>query len=65
MSLRGFNVDRHSTIKKLVIMKAVIANKKSIENIEIRDISIPKIQQNEVLIKIKAIGVNPVDWKGL
>ncbi|MEE9363713.1 MAG: hypothetical protein V3U92_14025 [Cellulophaga sp.] len=46
-------------------MKAVIANKKSIENIEIRDISIPKIQQNEVLIKIKAIGVNPVDWKGL
>lgn len=46
-------------------MKAVIANKKGIENIEIRDIDIPKIQQNEVLIKIKAIGVNPVDWKGL
>lgn len=46
-------------------MKAVIANKKGIENIEIKDISVPKIQQNEVLIKIKAIGVNPVDWKGL
>jgi NADPH:quinone reductase-like Zn-dependent oxidoreductase len=46
-------------------MKAIIANKKGIENIEIRNIPIPKIQQNEVLIKIKAIGVNPVDWKGL
>jgi NADPH:quinone reductase-like Zn-dependent oxidoreductase len=46
-------------------MKAIIANKTGIENIEIRNIPIPKIQQNEVLIKIKAIGVNPVDWKGL
>jgi len=46
-------------------MKAIIANKKGIENIEIRNIPIPKIKQNEVLIKIKAIGVNPVDWKGL
>jgi NADPH:quinone reductase-like Zn-dependent oxidoreductase len=46
-------------------MKAIIANKIGIENIEIRNIPVPKIQQNEVLIKIKAIGVNPVDWKGL
>ncbi|MGK0446884.1 MAG: NADPH:quinone reductase-like Zn-dependent oxidoreductase [Polaribacter sp.] len=46
-------------------MKAIIANKKGIENIELRNIPIPKIQKNEVLIKIKAIGVNPVDWKGL
>ncbi|WP_432412482.1 NADP-dependent oxidoreductase [Rasiella sp. SM2506] len=46
-------------------MKAIFANKRGIENIEIRDIAIPKIKQNEVLIKIKAIGVNPVDWKGL
>ncbi|WP_024769863.1 NADP-dependent oxidoreductase [Aquimarina macrocephali] len=46
-------------------MKAIIANKKGIENIEIREIDIPKIRQNEVLIKIKAIGVNPVDWKGV
>ena len=46
-------------------MKAIFANKIGIENIEIRNIPIPKIQQNEVLIKIKAIGVNPVDWKGL
>lgn len=46
-------------------MKAITANKKGIENIEIRNIPISKIQQNEVLIKIKAIGVNPVDWKGV
>jgi len=46
-------------------MKAVFANKKGIENLEIREVSIPEIEKNEVLIKIKAIGVNPVDWKGL
>ena len=46
-------------------MKVILANKRGIDNIEIRNIPIPNIQQNEVLIKIKAIGVNPVDWKGV
>lgn len=46
-------------------MKAIISNKKGIENLEIQNLPIPLIQQNEVLIKIKAIGVNPVDWKGV
>lgn len=46
-------------------MKAILSNKKGLENLEVNNLTIPLIKPNEVLIKVKAIGVNPVDWKGL
>ncbi|WP_087024766.1 NADP-dependent oxidoreductase [Thaumasiovibrio subtropicus] len=32
-------------------------------NIEIRDIAIPEPSIDEVLVKVTAVGINPVDWK--
>lgn len=47
-------------------MKAIIiANKGSLDNVEISEQLIPHIKDNQVLIKVKACGVNPVDWKGV
>ena len=45
-------------------MKAIVSTAKGLENIEVQNLPIPLIKKNEVLIKVNAIGVNPVDWKG-
>lgn len=45
-------------------MKAVVLREKgSFENIKIEEVSKPVIQPDEVLVKVVAAGVNPVDWK--
>ncbi|WP_111307425.1 NADP-dependent oxidoreductase [Confluentibacter sediminis] len=45
-------------------MKAVrIYEKGAIDNIKIEDIPKPTITPNQVLVKVKACGINPVDWK--
>lgn len=47
-------------------MKAItLAQKGSLDNIEISEQPIPRIADNQVLIKVKTCGVNPVDWKGV
>ncbi|HEX5168639.1 MAG TPA: NADP-dependent oxidoreductase [Cyclobacteriaceae bacterium] len=45
-------------------MKALILKEKgSFDNITLEEISKPVIAADEILIKVKAAGVNPVDWK--
>lgn len=45
-------------------MKAVIAKAKgSFDNVVVEDISKPSISADEILVKVYAAGVNPVDWK--
>ena len=42
-------------------MKAVQLNETG--QVEIRDIAVPEPEQDEILIKVAAVGINPVDWK--
>src|SRR6266542_1656695 len=45
-------------------MKAVITKAKgSFDNVVVEEINKPTIQLDELLIKVHAAGVNPVDWK--
>ncbi|TDE14548.1 NADP-dependent oxidoreductase [Dyadobacter psychrotolerans] len=45
-------------------MKAIILqNAGNAENLEMSEVSVPTIKDNEVLIKVSAIGINPVDIK--
>ena len=45
-------------------MKAIIIEKAGgVENLQLAEIEKPAPQENEVLIEVKAIGVNPVDYK--
>lgn len=45
-------------------MKAIrIHEKGAIDNVNIEDLPKPEINPNQVLIKVKACGINPVDWK--
>lgn len=45
-------------------MKAVILKEKgSFDNIAVEEVSKPVIAADEILVKVKAAGVNPVDWK--
>ena len=45
-------------------MKAVLINKYGHNNVvEIKDLMQPKPGPNEVLIRVRAASVNPVDWK--
>lgn len=45
-------------------MKAIVLEQfGGIEKLTIKDIETPKIQEGEVLVKTKAIGINPVDYK--
>lgn len=45
-------------------MKAIVLKEfGSVDNLEIKDIEIPKISPDEVLVKVKAISINPVDVK--
>lgn len=45
-------------------MKKVIYNKYgSIEDLQMIETEIPSIQANELLIKVKAVAINPLDWK--
>ena len=42
-------------------MKAWVLNKNGIDNLNLKEIEKPKVKPEEVLIKIKAIGLNPID----
>ena len=33
------------------------------EVLQIADVPIPAVQENTVLIKVKAVSINPLDWK--
>ena len=45
-------------------MKAIrIHEKGAIDNINLEDLPKPDIKPNQVLVKVKACGINPVDWK--
>jgi len=45
-------------------MKALVANGKGIENLElVANYPVPSIHPGEVLVKIVASAINPVDWK--
>ncbi|MEP6844746.1 MAG: NADP-dependent oxidoreductase [Panacibacter sp.] len=47
-------------------MKAVVIKEKgSFDNIVLEEIPIPVIGADEILVKIRAAGVNPVDWKAV
>ena len=44
-------------------MKAVQIDKysKAVDSIKIREVNIPEIKPDEVLVKVKSVGINPVD----
>ena len=44
-------------------MKAVRIDKysKAVDSIKIREVNIPEIKPDEVLVKVKSVGINPVD----
>lgn len=45
-------------------MKAIVIEKPGgIENLIFKDVPKPYIKENEVLVEVKAIGINPVDYK--
>ncbi|MGB9168040.1 MAG: alcohol dehydrogenase catalytic domain-containing protein [Nitrososphaeraceae archaeon] len=43
-------------------MKTIIFEKPGLENIKDMEVPIPKINENEVLIKVKRVGINPIDY---
>lgn len=44
-------------------MKAWICPKSGIENATIKDVEIPEPGDYDILVKVLATGLNPVDWK--
>lgn len=47
-------------------MKKVIYNHYgSIDNLQMHEVEVPTIQADEFLIKVKAVAINPLDWKKL
>lgn len=42
---------------------AVISHYGSPEVLQYEEVELPKIQPNELLVKVRASCVNPVDWK--
>ncbi|OTB05985.1 hypothetical protein M426DRAFT_319362 [Hypoxylon sp. CI-4A] len=42
-------------------MKAIVAVEKG--KVEVQEVSVPKLRDGYVLAKVKAIGLNPADWK--
>ncbi|MES3031784.1 MAG: NADP-dependent oxidoreductase [Patescibacteria group bacterium] len=47
-------------------MLAILVDKiGSIDDIKIKDLPIPVIREDEILVSAKAFGLNPVDWKGV
>jgi NADPH:quinone reductase-like Zn-dependent oxidoreductase len=45
--------------------KVVYQRYGSVSDLEIAEVAIPKVQPDELLIKVKAVSINPVDWKRL
>jgi NADPH:quinone reductase-like Zn-dependent oxidoreductase len=44
-------------------VKAVLFEKQGIENLKvIQNVDTPKISDNDVLVKVKMAGVNPIDF---
>ena len=42
-------------------MKAWVLSKNGIDNLNLKEINRPKLKHDEVLVKVKAIGLNPID----
>ena len=43
-------------------MKAIIFDKPGLENLRVTDYPIPSINNDQVLIKVKSVGLNPIDY---
>jgi len=47
-------------------MKKVIYNRYgSIDDLQMVEVDMPTIKPNELLIKVRAVAINPLDWKKL
>ena len=42
-------------------MKAWVLNKNGIDNLNLKEVEKPQVKAGQVLIKVKAVGLNPVD----
>jgi NADPH:quinone reductase-like Zn-dependent oxidoreductase len=45
------------------VTKAIVAVEKG--KAEIRELALPKLHEGHVLIKVRAVGINPTDWKSI
>jgi len=44
---------------------AILYEKGFLDGIEIQESSIPDVQSHQILVRVQACGMNPVDWKGV
>lgn len=44
-------------------MKALVFEKSGLENLEIRDVELPPLEFDDVLVRVKMAGVNPIDFR--
>lgn len=56
-----FRTLQHNKLKTKYMKTMVLKKNGGVGNLTLTDVKIPDIQPNEVLVKIKAIGINPVD----
>ncbi len=43
-------------------MKAAIFEKPGLDNLQVIDVQEPKIREQDALIKVKTVGINPIDY---
>lgn len=58
-----FKGEKKERGKEKVTMKALVTVAKG--KVEVQEVSKPKLRDGHVLVKVKAVGLNPADWKNI
>ncbi len=49
-------------VDKTNIMMAAVFERPGLENLQVTDVQEPTIREQDVLIKVKTVGINPIDY---
>ncbi len=62
MSTVALHQERTTTVAPTGTMRAIVSARFGLEHLELREVDIPALEDHQVLVRVRASSINPVEW---